>query len=33
MNMKLVESLVQVIEVLPQEDYVLFQQQLTLRSI
>jgi uncharacterized protein (DUF433 family) len=33
MNTKLVESLVQVIESLPPEDYALFQEQLTLRSI
>ncbi len=33
MNNKLVESLVQVIESLPQDDYLLFQQQLALRSI
>ena len=33
MNSRLVESLVQVIESLPQDDYILFQQQLTLRSI
>lgn len=33
MNTKLVESLVQVIESLPPEDYAMFQQQLTTRSI
>ncbi len=33
MNNKLVESLVQLIESLPQDDYFLFQQQLILRSI
>lgn len=33
MNSKLVESLVQVIESLPQDDYILFQQQLALGSI
>ena len=33
MNPKLVESLVQMIESLPQDDYVLFQEQLTIRSI
>ena len=33
MNNQLVESLVNVIQSLPQEDYFLFQQQLSLRSI
>ncbi|MEL7039279.1 MAG: DUF433 domain-containing protein [Cyanobacteria bacterium J06592_8] len=33
MNPKLVESLVQAIESLPQDDYVLFTQQLTVRNI
>ncbi|WOD37209.1 DUF433 domain-containing protein [Nodosilinea sp. E11] len=33
MNAKLVESLVQAIESLPQEDYALFQEQLTTRSV
>ncbi len=33
MNLKLVESLVQAIESLPPEDYALFQEQLTTRSI
>lgn len=33
MNSKLVESLVQVIESLPQDDYILFQQKLALGSI
>ncbi|WP_008317731.1 DUF433 domain-containing protein [Leptolyngbya sp. PCC 6406] len=33
MNFKLVESLVQAIESLPPEDYALFQEQLTTRSI
>lgn len=33
MNPKLVESLVQMIESLPQDDYVLFQEQLIIRSI
>ncbi|MBF2056873.1 MAG: DUF433 domain-containing protein [Cyanobacterium sp. T60_A2020_053] len=33
MNSKLIESLVQVIESLPQDDYLLFQKQLAVRSI
>lgn len=33
MNVKLVESLVQMIESLPPEDYALFQEQLTTRSV
>ena len=33
MNTNLVESLIQVIETLPPEDYVLFQEQLTTHSI
>ncbi len=33
MNVKLVESLVQAVESLPPEDYALFQEQLTTRSV
>ncbi|MEO0489118.1 MAG: DUF433 domain-containing protein [Cyanobacteria bacterium J06635_15] len=33
MNTKLVESLIQAVESLPPEDYALFQQQLTTRSV
>ena len=33
MNQKLVESLVQAVESLPQEDYALFQERLTARSV